>query len=483
MNSFTITAVPERTEVVAGELLLVTTTLTNAGTEPVSLPDPAFAPPYAYELIEPKGERRVLYTASRSAHDASKLGDDVGGGIQMPALTLKPGEGSTATEDLVEYVPGGFKPGEYLLVAKVALSGETIRSAPVELRILPPAATFTRTLSCPLSQVVAAVFDHRESDGSWTLFQTETLGEEPVGMVFRRRVALPGAIDDLALAAQATPKTEGRWFAWLADGKFAAARGWVAILAGRVDPEALGLESPQLARPGFGVSTDGAVFVVAGRGDSGAMVRLVTVSPTGAKVTPAAPLTADLPTRILAALSLTKGPSRLHLVWSEEAKSTTSILARDYDLAGTPLDAAPRTLLEVDGPLAAMEVTAFLPGDIPVVHVLAGPVLPDVPGRSEQQLLAYRVPVTGGEAEKWTLPEPGLPVTAWALAPVTSGRPTVAALYDETVLLLDAEEWTTFARDVRAATGLSFLVTRNRGTWLSWLDPAAGFVNRRIDTR
>lgn len=486
MSPINIAAVPQRSEVLAGELLLVTTTLTNAGPEPISLPDPAFEPPYTYELLDPNEDRRVVYTASRASYDAAQLGDDVDDELETETITLKPGENATVTEDLVEYVAGGFAPGEYLLVASVTLSGETSRSEPVELRILAPRASLVRTIVCPAQQVVGAVFDHREDDGSVTLLQAETLSEEPESLVFRRRVELPGAIDDLALSVHVAPGGEGRWFAWLADGKFAAARGWVSMVAGRAEPTALDLENAMLANPGFGISAEGALFIVAGENDSGAVVRFLRVSPKGVLAGPPAALTQVLPERILTAISRQKVGPRLHLVYAEQAKSTTRILARDYDLKGGALDDAPRELLTIDAPLLGLRMEPFVPGRILRVSTLSMSIDSGDPKRSVPQLVCHRVPVAGGVAEEWSIPDPDLPISRWAFTDPGENGPAVAALYGDTLLICrvaETREWTTFAGDVRTTARLKFLTTKNQGTWLEWVDTVSGFTHRRVDPR
>lgn len=407
-------------------------TLRNAGAAAEAVPQVEGSAPLEYTIRPADGEAppRVV---SRVRRQQDELALSVTPPRQDDDLVVAAGEEARFEEDLAWLLGEPLAPGRYTVEATYhAPAGRrfTSRRAPLTITVSRPRA-LAQALAVGEGRVVIA--EWHEEDGGATRLRLRHSGGRPLG----------GFADLATLAAAESPGQvavsthagrglldEWRWLAWTrgADVRVAAALGEGLMYPG--GPIASGLAEPSLLPLGYTVRGGGAVFVVAGRHEARARVRVLSVAP-GRDVAPrwtdvrlATPDGAPEATCVWSA----DGPPELALCWLTRADGVASIVAGRVDAATGEVVAPATTVFTTRRAVLAFAAPPTVgPGERRSAQVLLAPPREDAarftrvtfdvvdPSRTATHELPRLPAFAARGVDRWVLPSephPGAPVLA-----------------------------------------------------------------------
>lgn len=448
MSSVVVATFPIEPTVLSGQALRVRTIFDNRGTETVAAPKRTELSAFVY-FLRSQTPGGPTYGLSQKATDARRSPDRV----SSPPLETEPLEGGGKFEyheDIAEFWNAGFAPGEYWLTVRLGQDGvESPRTAvtvlPLEIESLSSAVSVDH-----LSSVVA----HRAADGRVSILQRESEVIDPREGDFQVRAEWPtGGAISVSTSIDVVPAGNGRWLAWLRDGKLSAANTWGDRVMRTAEPiDASGT----LLSPGFQTAVGTAMFG--------------SVSPEG-----------RLSTYIVSSGGLRNGwgvdlgSSVGKASWNAQADGTITVA---WDDAGS--GRVLRRSFSRDG--QAREATAFAvtPGR-PLSWGLPTSGTPTIwvvvlDGTTP---VVARLPVVGDRALT-RLPElPG--ASAWDLLQGRGGDAVLVALAGEKVhaTRLINPAWQ-FVADARGASALRLLSLDGSATWAEWVESGVGIRRTRV---
>ena len=480
MLALDLQATPARPAVIAGEVLLVTTTVTNRGDAPALLD--TFEPPLEFEVRGPGSELYLSFTRHLRW---------LAGGAATPKDTpqpepVAPGASVKLSDDLALYAHEALTPGKYRVTARLELGGQKFAAPAFEVMVEPPRPAHLSTSFA--SQQLVAGFDHVDGAGNHSVLLRAPGSESPQDGSSPRYFERPppAKTDSLAVAINASSPHHHPWFALIAgETLYLALAGPESVMAW-VQADKVGLRKARVLTPGYR-RKDGILFAVAGEG-KGAEVRLATVGTHGSpdqppyfaqpdkmvKLSAPAGFAKALPPSVLPILDEKAG--ELHLVWGEHAGSVSRLRHRVLNLAD-PSKGHETLLVQRERRLLAFAVLPLAAGGPPVVHGLFGPAAETGP------LLYTRVRLDGkGMPSEAELAPPAEPVDAWGIGAPADSPLFVAAHAGDRLLgaLVGRPGWTEIAKAGAGTTQLKVFEARPTEFWVEWFDPHAGLRHERI---
>jgi hypothetical protein len=456
-------------EILFQESLDLRISLTNRGSQAVQAPDPSGGCPASFALMA-LHEDTALYSFSEAGY---WMATDPNRSMrsETPMASLAPGSTFTYEADLGQLMTSAVLPGRYRVVASLALGGQSVESAAVELAILAPQVGLYSEFVTGTDDKLIALFSQKNRDGSVSLLERESASGAPwLGTAFRR-TTLGAAPSTLAMAVNYAERLGGYWFAWLEEDRVGAGYGWGKGLNSIVPAVPTGLASPHLVERGRRLLDGRAAFLVAGLEGRQPALREFTYRyvpdpdedkrpnpeirtlPFGGSV---------VPSQVLARYG---DGAEIELVWPEEQAGQTRIWSRSYGP-----DGAPKVLYVRRDPVAAIAL-----GDS-TVEALFGTTLVSIPLSGQ------------GQPSEWRLTPPDQGAEAWTVAALPGGSPTVLARRGQELLCWwppSPAPQAVIARDAGAATHLRLAPLHRpdaarRRVYAIWVDPERGIQRRAV---
>lgn len=449
MSDVVIATFPIEPAVLSGARLDVRTVFDNRGAGAASVPNRFEASPLRYILRSQAPGGRVYDDLSQESTDARRSPDRYS---PPPPQTEMLGAGKKLEffEDVAQFWNEGFEPGEYWLTVRYDAAGlESPKSAVTILPLVVESLSSDVTVD-HLSSFVA----HRAQDGTISLLQRESEVRDPREGDFTTRETLPGgSAVSVATSVDVTLAGNGRWLAWLRDGKLAAINAWGTAITKRAEPlDAHGA----LLSPGFQIGVGKAVFGTVTREG-----RLETYLASAAGL--AKGWSADLGSATERARWNAQPDGSVTVVWEETASGR--VMVRSFDAAGSPRDAAPRAITPGRPATWGLPPTGAA---TPWVLVLDGgtPVIATFPPGGERQVT--RLPA---------LPD----ARAWQFLQTQRDTGVVVALSGSTVrsTRLGSTEWNVIA-DAPGSSGLHLVSLDGRSIWTEWIEEGRGIRLARV---
>ncbi len=484
MPAFQVTIAPQNPEAIVGESLNVAVTLKNLQEGPVEVVSADTGADTEF-LLEPVGagqEPRVLSSLLARA----KRSDDPLPQLPVAMTKLGPGEEVVYREDLSFYAVEPLKPGRYRLSVSCPAGGERHRSPAVPIAIVPPRVQALALAPGAGLRRLGMVFAHDNGDKSLAIFQRESAPNKPADGISYRRATLkpPAVVSGVATSMDFGVQWEGRWYAWLHDGRLSAGVAQGHVVFTQLEPVALGLTAPTLHGAGWQSTVETATFVALGANAKGRpTLAAATFEAKGTAAVKASLLAAPaVPTLWAAARHMKADPPRYTIVWAAPWKEATRV-QRQYPRfveADTEPDAL--TLLETPGPVRALALAPVADAGVDTVDALVGGSAQD------RRLTLYRLPIDGGEPKgKWTFAAPaertGETPTAYTLLRAPVADPPVLAKLGATVLLCRVASgggWVPLAENAPRADHLRLETIKDGSIWAIWADPDLGIQYKRL---
>ena len=447
MNNAVIATFPTEPAVLSGQSLIVRTVFDNRGSEPIATPRRTASSQFAY-MLRSKEPGGPTYPLSQDATFRRQSPDLIR--KDEPALEQLPGgKQFERLEDIAKLWNDGFQPGEYWLT--VQYPREKLDSPRAEVTILPLVAeAMSSFVSLDHLSSVAA---HRHADGQVTLLHRESMVRDPrEGVFYARHVLPPGGPVSVATSIDVAPAGNGRWFAWLRDGKLNATNAWGDRVTKTADPlDAVG----ELLSPGFQIGVGTAMFG--------------TVSPDGRLETFIAS-----PDGLKKGWSAELGSAATNPRWNGQADGSVTvaweetnsgrIMRRSFGADGQPRDAAPQAATPGRPLTWGLPVTGA-----PTIWVVvldgAIPVFARLPVGAERALT--RLPELTGATE-------------WAFFR-TSSRSAVVALANDKLYAssLESPAWRVVS-DAPKASRVNIISLDGRSSYVEWIEGGFGIRRARV---
>lgn len=445
MDSLAIATYPRELSVLSGESLPVHTVIENLGASPASVPSRDAPSRFEYEIRELR-EGKIVYAASaeltrrRRARDLVRV-------EPVPPEMLPPKQKADWDEDLAEMLNEGIVPGKYAVTAKLEPGGLISPRAMVTV-LAPNLESYSSYVS---QGVLTSVMAHRRSDGGAELLQRDSMVRDPrEGVFFQRQKLARGGKVSVAGSVDVAPAGNGRWFAWLDDGKLTASNGWGNAVMLTTQPVAA---EGELLDPGFQIDVGTALFGVVSRRGGSTRLDTYLASPKGLSLNWSAILNEG-----------TAGQVRWHwengvlmVVWEtgDGASLMRLSLSRDGKASGSPerltqVAGAAAWGMNTDGPLNLWVIRQGSTGvQVGLVSLRS----------------VYRLPTLAG-------------ARLWGVCGEGADLRVVAA--DESKIWLaagDGAEW----RQLAEAKNPQWLRTFSmRSCWAEWLEPEYGVRRVRL---
>lgn len=325
MSNIVIATFPTEPIVLSGEALIVRTVFDNRDAEPVPAPARTAQSKFIYFLRSqtPGGPE---YSLSQVITDRRRSPDRV---ATPPLQTeeLAGGAKYERFENIADFWNAGFEPGDYWLTvrydpARVESPRSAVTVAPLDVESMSSFVTDNH-----LSTIAA----HRQPDGSIKLFHRESHVRDPREGVFLLRHSLPaGSPVNVATSVDVAPAGNGRWFAWLRDGKLTASNAWGDRVTKTTEPvDAAGA----LLSPGFQIALGTALFGTVSR--EGRLETFIA-SADGLRKG----WSAELGSAATNARWNGQADGSVTVAWEEPASGR--IMRRSFGADGQPRDAAPQ---------------------------------------------------------------------------------------------------------------------------------------------
>lgn len=469
VSTLELTLSAARTDLVSGESLALRALLQNRGPAPVrvqTFPDV----PLTFEFRDAAtGELR--FRCSHAAFDRALTA-----GMQMPPApppqfdTLAPGQSRQFFEDPALYLRQVLPPGRYLLVARLGGPDYEITSAPLEIRVSPLRASHTAAAYCVYRNAMLALCDHANDGEPWIFYRETQTGPQVEAAVAARLEKASARVRGMAVSIHTAPGLQGRWIAWLEEGVLKARRVSGDAIMASPAAAATALDDARLGQPGFHLADGSGLFILAGTAGGEARLRFARITDGGLRMSSPTLLKGPLPARLLAQ-SLHIGETvSLWLAWAQETEGVVRILARAFDLEGSPLAPGPREVYSREARLLACELAGFGFARPAFAHALI-----QVPPRD--QLVYVRAPLEGdAPVQQLRVPDPPKPPGAWAISGYETGGLVVLAAIEDRIWVASARgrAWEPLTPPVGRIERLHLMASNTDYWGALWLDPDTG---------
>ncbi len=446
MSKLELTLELDKKEVVYWESLPVKVILKNCGEEPkVVIVGPTS--PIAFELRGSKDDAIIKVLSQAERNDRLQLGREPVE-EEMWEEKISPGKTKNYDEDPVLCAMGGIVPGAYQLVGKMYVEGKLVKSQPIDIEIKPAYITKFTSVYSRYQNIIATTFDHTNPDGSIEVFQKETLLHKPWAGVFyqRKRLETSSAINDLAIATDATSGCNGRWVVWLDKKQIGALCGWDKSTAAEVLKQNIELENAKLIKPGYQFGIDPnlykictAVFFIVGTDNHKACIQSCRLSGSSIEFGPKEFLSNSIVQNIVVQQIGSSDNPNFIIVWSELSGTFTRICKRTFLKDSW---AEQTTLLyERESTLLALEMAPLRAESNNRVHALFGPEEIQLPNNRTCNQLFYARICPADKAipvELFALPLPMEDIQSWAISGYDSAKLIVLAQSNNRILYTTA---------------------------------------------
>jgi len=464
-----------RHEVIVGESVHATVTLTNHAVDAVAVHSPEAQSPFLFELRS-AADDAVRYTWSQRDYQLRLTGGDPLPSYTPPMVQLAPGASLSFERDIAKYAVEPFEPGHYHLVVSYPLGEQVYPSQPVEMTIVVPRVQARAALVSPANEALSLAFSHVGSDGTTVLYEREGKPNDLVlGVTIPCIDLRVGAqVAGLALTAEIGGARGRRWLAWLEGDRLGALLPGMKRSPPSVHPGPTGLSDVRLVTVGRKYPDGRAVFLVAGLDAGAPAVKEIGV--TVNEVTDGRTValqTAHLPEKILARYRPIGEEVTTTLLWSEMEHGISRIHRQLISPDGSRADGDHAVLLEHRGSVLALEMAPVGGSLGEVADAVLGPT-------EEGGAYAYvRLSLSDGKRlAEWRFNLPPKPVDDWAIASTPVEVPRVLIRTGDRWLVIrlgrDAA-WTTVAMDAAQADHPWIAVLRGGRLWAVWADTKQGF--------
>ena len=402
-------------------------------------------------------------------------------------LELAPGTEQRYTQDLSSLFNAPPAAGDYEVTALLVVDGTLAQSSAAMLTLAPPSAAALAHIVTRDERSIVTLLA-RQEDGVQTLFQRESLSQNPArGTAYTRgQLSGGGALSGVATSVEVAQQDQQgeHWYAWLQGDQLGAGVGGMASYFA-LPPVDLGLSAAALHPVGWQVMVSTARFAVLGRDAGGSKLVVASTWVRGATGT------IDLkPTR------LALPPD---IIWwaaqCDPASGAVELVAWVHN--GGRLELLRQRVLPDHG--RAEPVVRLIARDEPLVALALAPVAGQQPGEvdvlfgptgSEGRMTLLRLPLGGGEpVGRWRFLAPRAPdgrlPGRWALGRRPHPQPVVLARVGDQIQARGAGDWFVVDADARGAEQLwldTVLIQRPE-YWASWVDRHAGLTFRPLSKR
>lgn len=357
--------------------------LVSTGAEAQTIPEIDGSAPFELTIHAVGGS-----TAPRTASRAQRRRADVWMSnirpMRGPDLVVAPGGSASFEEDLMSLLTEPLEPGRYLVEAAYRPpEGETCTSerVPLEVVVSRP-QVIAQALAVGEGRVAIAEW-HVDADGT-TRLRVRHKGMTPLGRF--HELATLDAAAPVRQCAISTNAAYGildawRWLAWTSGNELHAGVAHDEHLMYPSRPIPLDLEAPSLLPLGFTVHGAGVIFVVAGKRDGRAHLRLIGIAP-GADAEPVlTDVRLEPPGDVVPSTTCVwtaEGPPELVVSWVVESGGTTTILFGRVNALTGEVVAPPERVFTTDRSVLAFAVPPTVgPGEQRRAQVLLAPALDD----------------------------------------------------------------------------------------------------------
>jgi hypothetical protein len=448
MTDVVIATFPIESTVLSGQALRVRTVVDNRGSHAVEVPLRTEPSPFVY-FLRSQAAGGPSYGLSQKLTDQRRSPDRAG----SPPLETEPLAGGTKFEygeDIAEFWNAGFEPGAYWLTVRYDAGG--IESPKSAVTILP---LQVEGLSSVVSvDHLSSVAVHRREDGQVLLLQRESEQRDPREGDFRVVHTWPaGSSPAAATSIDVAPAGNGRWIAWLMEGKLTAINVWGDRVLRTTGPT----DAPgTLLSPGFQTGVGTALF-----GTVSAQGRLDTVVASSAGLKKG--WSAELGSAVARARWNAQADGTVTVAWEEAASGR--VMRQEFGADGRPHAAAP--FAATPGKPLAWGMPAAGAATIWVLMLDgATPVVARFPPRGDRVLT--RLPELRG-------------ATGWDLLPLADAGDAMAAIAGDKVhaMRLSDTAWNAVA-DAPRASGLHLMALNRRTLWAEWFESGYGIRRARV---
>jgi len=459
-----------RTEVLAGESVPITVSISNRGDVPAKVHSSDSESPFVFQLL-PAGNGPAMYTLSQRQSQLVQ-----GGGEPLPRYTppmeeLAPGATVQHENDLADFATKPILPGRYRVVAHYEIGGQEFASPPVELAVVVPRIEILAGLVSPLTGSLALAFSHRAADGATIVFQRESETRNPdLGVSLRCVERGAGAlIAGLSQAIELEDAPGRRWLAWLEGDRIGATMTSMIGRPSSLDPIPVGLTAPRLLPVGRKHDDGRVVFLVAGGDRGGPAVKEVTFSARAAPGTRVLGLgAAAVPEELQVHYRRNGTDADVSLVWAEVSGGKVSLFRRSFGPGQSGMQGEYKKIFERAGSLLSLDMSPF---GIDTISLLLAPA-----GES-RKILYVRIPLFDEKnAVEDSIVVPKENVEEWAVAAASADLFRIIARAGDRLLRLapGAASWDVVTAGARDARHLRLYTLPGGRFCAVWDDPQEG---------
>ncbi len=459
-----------RTEVLAGESVPITVSISNRGDAPAKVHSSDSDSPFVFQLLPP-GTGPAVHTLSQRQSRLVR-----GGGEPLPQFTplmedLAPGKTVQHEADLADLATEPIRPGHYRVVAHYEIGGQEIVSPPVDLAVVAPRIETIAGLVSPLTGRLALVFSHHAADGATIVFQRESAARNPdLGISLRcveRGAGVPVA--GLSQAIELGDAPGRRWLAWLEGDRIGAAMASMTVRPASLDPAPVGLSAPKLLPVGRKHDDGRVVFLVVG-GDRGKpAVKEVTFSVRTAPGMRELGLgAAAVPEELLVHYRPDGTDADVSLVWAEVTGGKVSLFRRTFGPGQSGMQGEYKKIFERPGSLLSLDMSPFGIDSISLLFAPAG---------ESRKIIHARIPLFDEKsAVEDSIDAPKENVEEWAVAAASAGLFRIIARAGDRLLRLapGAASWDVVTAGARDARHLRLYTLPGGRFCAVWDDPQEG---------
>jgi hypothetical protein len=470
---------------VQGEQFEVSASVLNTNNSPRTLVVDAQDAPLTYLLDylgqDGQGERPTeSLRVSKSVFRTSLFSGPWDSEYKTTQQEVAPGAAIYFNDDLTAYLTAPLLPGQYGIKAMYVLDGVANYSETAPFEILPPKVGSFEQLLSPMDGFTSGLYDHKLTEGSWAIFQQASQTDSPTTSIAHRRASLNAPVTDLALACPLEDGPWGQWFGWLNDGELSAAYCSNNVELGGIVRAGIPLEEPQIAKPGFQLTDQSALFVISGIREGEHIFQLARFLDDSATLVSEDFLTTPPSGQVLARYIPNDVGDHICLVWAEERDSSHCLMTAKLDCGGKGLLGPAEVIHQSDERFLCYEIGCYDGEGVGYVNVLTGS------GKSLEDITYLRTSLNPHDLtyEAHTLKAPLPPVHEWAIASAAHGAMPIVASTKDAVIYTDAEApifWVSLAKDQDNPSHLRMTAANSRSPLVSYFDATAGRVFQKVE--
>lgn len=479
MKPLSVQVSPMIQGVIAGEQLHVVTVLKNNGSDPVVVPDIRVESRFEYELISSEDDKKRRYKVSYLETIQRLAGDDVLPPLDVPSVTLAPGEEISVKDDIMSFSVNGFLPGNYSLRALFQSKDFDCISEPVQLTIRQPDISRIGAFYCPISHKWTALFQNENGPGDNQVYIRETHSKDPTDgtaiCLGASKVNPPIHYPTPSLEAPIA-NNKGRWNAWIEAGKLRGVR-FFGLPYRSAPVAALPISDPAILSPGFQLADQSAVFLLAGESNNKNALAAYKMDASATKELFLIPLDEPMPESTFLYIKAEGKSHLVDLIWIKRSNHRHVLNSMTIRIPDGTVITKTRELFAIDGSIFAASLKPIPSRRHPAICNLV------VSGQEEEGLKLVQIDLDKpGTLLQKSLPSPLGAVEQWAVCDDDSG--IILAKSAGYVLYFDFRadmQWKTLAHAPEKISSLRlFSIDMTGERFAQWISSVRGFSHAQI---